>query len=205
MISFAELIFREETIMAQTRTHKIGTIYSRVRNLLEQGAMRPELKPVWYDIYEAFPPKYEPRFDRHLITFGNGCNVKNLPPAPQVLYEEDEIRAKYYKVFNPTDEQVAKSVASSEVINLLDNSDVGRRTLSQIFIEKYKQIKAEGKISEDELFTATITALEVDGINLLQSPSDQWKSEQDKVNITNIEFPSINELLSSDSNENKKE
>ena len=45
--------------------------------------MKEEDKPMWYDVYKAFPPKYEPRYDR---------------PAPdtpirQILYPEDVIRA----------------------------------------------------------------------------------------------------------------
>lgn len=45
--------------------------------------MKPEDKPLWYDVYKAFPPKLEPRFDR---------------PAPNIalkdiFYKEDIIRA----------------------------------------------------------------------------------------------------------------
>ena len=89
--------------MAQTRNFKIGTVYSRVRSLLERKAMKEEAKPLWYDIYEAFPPKYEPRFDRHLTNFGTGSNVAKLPPPPKIFYEEDKIRAKYYMAFMPKD------------------------------------------------------------------------------------------------------
>lgn len=55
----------------------------RVRGLLRSGALKEDDKPLWYDVYEAFPPKYEPRYDR---------------PAPDVpirniFYSEDIIRA----------------------------------------------------------------------------------------------------------------
>ena len=44
--------------------------------------MKPQDKPVWYDVYEAFPPKYEPRYDR--------------PPVKKeiqaIFYPEDVIR-----------------------------------------------------------------------------------------------------------------
>ena len=63
--------------------------------------MNEEAKPVWYDIYEAFPPKYEPRFDRHLISYGAGSNVSKLAPPPKILYKEDKIRAQYYTAFMP--------------------------------------------------------------------------------------------------------
>ena len=50
--------------MAQSRLEKIGTIYSRVTGLLQSGAIKAEHRPLWVQIYEAFPPKYEPRWDR---------------------------------------------------------------------------------------------------------------------------------------------
>ena len=87
--------------MAQTRNFKIGTVYSRLRSLLEKKAMNEEAKPVWYDIYEAFPPKYEPRFDRHLLSYGAGSNVAKSAPTPKILYKEDKIRAQYYTAFMP--------------------------------------------------------------------------------------------------------
>ena len=50
--------------MAQSRTPRIGTIYSRCKALLEKKGMQEQNKPLWYDIYEAFPPKYEPDMTR---------------------------------------------------------------------------------------------------------------------------------------------
>ena len=50
--------------MAQSRLEKVGTIYSRVSGLLKSGAIKGEHRPLWCQIYEAFPPKYEPRWDR---------------------------------------------------------------------------------------------------------------------------------------------
>ncbi|XP_003707190.1 mitochondrial ribosomal protein S23 [Megachile rotundata] len=72
--------------MAHSRAERIGTIFSRITALWQNKAL-PETKlPLWYDVYKAFPPKYEPRFDR---------------PAPQtpirnILYKEDAIRAKFH-------------------------------------------------------------------------------------------------------------
>jgi len=45
--------------------------------------MKEEDKPIWLVIYEAFPPKYEPRFNRQLPK-------KSIKP---IFYEEDIIRA----------------------------------------------------------------------------------------------------------------
>ena len=84
--------------MAQTRLEKIGTIYSRMSGLLRSGAMKAEHKPVWFEVYEAFPPKYEPRFDRHQLPYGEGGNVEAMGPPRKIFYKEDLIRAKFYKV-----------------------------------------------------------------------------------------------------------
>lgn len=45
--------------------------------------MKPQDKPLWYDVYEAFPPKYEPRFDRPPVN----------KEIPAIFYPEDIIRA----------------------------------------------------------------------------------------------------------------
>lgn len=45
--------------------------------------MKPEDKPMWYDVYAAFPPTLEPRFDRP---------ASNIP-LRQIFYDEDVTRA----------------------------------------------------------------------------------------------------------------
>lgn len=62
---------------------KIRCISFRVTGLLEAGAMKPNDKPIWYNVYAAFPPKLEPRFDRP---------VQNVP-VRNIFYEEDICRA----------------------------------------------------------------------------------------------------------------
>lgn len=49
--------------------------------LVKSGAMKD--KPIWYDIYAAFPPKLEPRFD---------TKVPNVEIRP-LFYPEDVSRA----------------------------------------------------------------------------------------------------------------
>lgn len=50
---------------------------------MKSGAIKASEKPLWYEVYEAFPPKYEPRFDRPV-------QEKKIR---QILYTEDVIRA----------------------------------------------------------------------------------------------------------------
>jgi len=45
--------------------------------------MKPEDKPIWYDVYETFPPKIEPVFGRKDPDI----------PIRNILYQEDIIRA----------------------------------------------------------------------------------------------------------------
>lgn len=192
--------------MAQTRAHKIGTVYSRVRALLEKKALNAENKPVWYEIYEAFPPKYEPRFDRHLLPFGTGSAVSKIPDARKILYEEDQVRAKYYKVFMPKrSENREANLASEEVFNLLDTDDLARKTLSQIFIEKHQKLEKDGKVAEDDLFLNTVEALEIDGIDLRGRPQVISK-EDNEVKDTppgKVQFPSVSDLMSASDEKEK--
>lgn len=44
--------------------------------------MKEEDKPMWLVIYEAFPPKYEPKFDRRLPS----------KPIKPIFYKEDILR-----------------------------------------------------------------------------------------------------------------
>lgn len=55
----------------------------RIKSLLRGGAMKEEDTPLWLAVYKAFPPKYEPRYDRQLPS----------KPVRSIFYEEDLVRA----------------------------------------------------------------------------------------------------------------
>ena len=55
---------------------------SRVCSLIKCGVMKEEDVPVWLDVYKAFPPKYEPRYDR----------PASEAPVRNIFYPEDVIR-----------------------------------------------------------------------------------------------------------------
>ena len=44
--------------------------------------------PIWAEVYEAFPPRYEPRWDAK----------DPVVPVRKILYREDSVRAHYSKV-----------------------------------------------------------------------------------------------------------
>ncbi|GCC43763.1 hypothetical protein chiPu_0027707, partial [Chiloscyllium punctatum] len=59
-----------------------------VRDLLRAGVMKESEKPCWYDVYAAFPPKYEPVYAQPKERFG-----KVQDPVQEIFYQEDTIRA----------------------------------------------------------------------------------------------------------------
>lgn len=58
--------------------------FGSVDGLVKNGAIEPAARPLWFDIYKAFPPKIEPSFERPLPT--------NLQ-VREILYAEDRGRA----------------------------------------------------------------------------------------------------------------
>uniref|UniRef100_A0A6B2EBL2 Small ribosomal subunit protein mS23 n=1 Tax=Phlebotomus kandelakii TaxID=1109342 RepID=A0A6B2EBL2_9DIPT len=122
--------------MAHSRLEKIGTIFTRTNGLLRSGAMRPEDKPLWYDIYKAFPPKAEPRYDRP---------VPNTT-VRDIFYPEDAIRAKFHKLSK-----------TQGTINLADTKS---KTHCQQFIEIYEKLKDDGALSEEKVLETAQLKLE---------------------------------------------
>uniref|UniRef100_A0A1B0DRG0 Small ribosomal subunit protein mS23 n=1 Tax=Phlebotomus papatasi TaxID=29031 RepID=A0A1B0DRG0_PHLPP len=122
--------------MAHSRLEKIGTIFTRTSGLLKSGAMKPEDKPLWYEIYKAFPPKAEPRYDR---------------PAPNttvrdIFYPEDVVRAKFHKL--------------SKTLGTINLSDGKNKTHCQMFIDIYNKLKEDGALSEEKILEAAQLKLE---------------------------------------------
>ena len=141
--------------MAQSRLEKIGTIYSRVTGLIKSKAISSEQIPLWYPIYEAFPPKYEPRFDRQ-------AEVKTIR---KILYEEDVVRAKYFKTYG-----------NWEVVNLFTNE----KSTAQTFVDKYMELSNSREFSDNELWDRTVSALELEGIRLDGKLSDNENEKSTK-------------------------
>lgn len=145
--------------MAGSRLEKIGTIFSRfvfktrastaksastlpqtykpiaprrTSGLLRSGALKPDDKPLWYDVYAAFPPHAEPRFDR---------------PAPNatvrpIFYAEDRIRARYHR--------------HTKHLGATNLSDTRYMTQTQLVLEQFERIRAQGALDEDAIFEAAV-------------------------------------------------
>lgn len=58
----------------------------RTRDLMRAGVLKK--KPLWFDVYDAFPPLREPVFRRPRLRYG-----KARAPVQDILYHEDRVRA----------------------------------------------------------------------------------------------------------------
>lgn len=117
--------------------------------------MRPEDKPIWYNVYKAFPPKLEPRYDRP------ATQMDVIP----IFYKEDQIRARFHKEIRQTQTIHFNSLKTSE---------------TQMFIEIYNKLAAQGPLSDDKIFETAVEMLN-ENLNQLRlertSGIDEIKSE----------------------------
>ena len=159
--------------MAQTRMEKIGTIYSRLLGLYKSGAAKYENRPLWFDIYESFPPKYEPRWDRHQLSYGTGGNVAKLGPPRKILYKEDVVRAQFFKVFGAEDQDLVGGElreTDRKLQHTYNLFETEKDNIAQKFVDKYYELENTtpvGASRERNIFRETVDALELEGINLL--------------------------------------
>lgn len=100
----------------------------RVQGLLKAGAMKPENKPLWFEVYQAFPPKTPPEAMRPL----------KGGPLEAILYPEDNARAMFYEHFGP--------------LGAFDLNHSEYESECQKFVEKFTQIQADRPaLSNEEL------------------------------------------------------
>ncbi|GFG35551.1 hypothetical protein Cfor_11570 [Coptotermes formosanus] len=118
----------------------------RLKGLLRSGGLKEEDKPIWYDIYEAFPPYYEPKFDRPAPDI----------PIRNIFYPEDAIRARFLKEHT-----------SLPAVNL---SDQRMQTQTQKFIAAYYKLKEDG-VPEENLYAAALDVVNVAGARKASSGS----------------------------------
>ncbi|XP_070571793.1 small ribosomal subunit protein mS23-like [Ptychodera flava] len=144
-----------------SRAEKLGTIFTRVRNLIRAGVIKEEKKPVWYDVMKAFPPIDEPHFHRKI----------DRRPLRQLLYPEDKIRAKFYQIYG-----------SQRAIDLNDHGSV-KNTPCHRFIQKYQELEnSKSDVSEEELMQLTADSLQEEGLILRKKR--QFRSEADGVQLS---------------------
>ncbi|KAA0194387.1 hypothetical protein HAZT_HAZT001323 [Hyalella azteca] len=161
--------------MAGSRRFKIGDIFTRTTGLLQSGAIKNEDKPLWYDIYEAFPPLEAPRYDR----------PKSYLTVKPIFYAEDVIRAKFYQKYG-----------CPQTVNADEAYKWEKTNFCRAFIEAYQEIEArEGHLSDQELMLKAEKKLELQGIYLNKSNRPSKSNEdgdngtETMANITGPEVP----------------
>nr|XP_008269477.2 28S ribosomal protein S23, mitochondrial isoform X1 [Oryctolagus cuniculus] len=132
--------------MAGSRLETVGSIFSRTRDLIRAGVLKE--KPLWYDIYAAFPPLREPVFRRPRLRYGK---AKAL--VQDILYHEDRIRAKFYSAYG----------SGPKAFDLFNPNF---KSTCQRFVEKYIELQKLGETDEEKLFVETGKALLAEGIIL---------------------------------------
>ena len=104
--------------------------------------------------FQAFPPKYEPRWER----------VAEERPLVKIIYPEDKVRARFYRQFGDW-----------ELVNLFSEE----KPPSQLFVDKYLALAKTGTFGEQELWDRTVSELESEGVDLTGAKAtSSAKSEQ---------------------------
>ncbi|XP_040857118.1 28S ribosomal protein S23, mitochondrial isoform X1 [Ochotona curzoniae] len=132
--------------MAGSRLETVGSVFSRTRDLMRAGVLKK--KPLWFDVYDAFPPLREPVFRRPRLRYG-----KARAPVQDILYHEDRVRAKFYSAYG----------SGPKAFDLLNPNF---KSTCQRFVEKYNELRELGETDEEKLFVETGKALLAEGVIL---------------------------------------
>ncbi|XP_028857227.1 small ribosomal subunit protein mS23 [Denticeps clupeoides] len=135
--------------MAGSRLEKFGTVYSRVRDLMRAGVIKRRQKPVWFDVYAAFPPRRSPVYVPPQTRPRRDAEQR----VPDIFYKEDLIRAKFYQAYGSGPKA-------------FDLSRANFVSTCQRFVEKYSELEARGEFEEDALFNEAGKALLAEGVVL---------------------------------------
>ncbi|XP_070213365.1 small ribosomal subunit protein mS23 isoform X2 [Bos mutus] len=119
---------------------------SRTRDLIRAGVLKE--KPLWFDIYNAFPPLREPVFRRPRLRYG-----KAKSPTQDIFYHEDQIRAKFYAAYG----------SGPKAFDLFNPNF---KSTCQRFVEKYIELQKLGETDEEKLFVEAGKALLAEGVIL---------------------------------------
>ncbi|XP_013855651.1 small ribosomal subunit protein mS23 [Austrofundulus limnaeus] len=137
--------------MAGSRLEKFGTVFTRVRDLMLSGVIKPSNKPIWYDVYEAFPPIRDPVY----VTPHNLRRYKKPDRVPDIFYKEDEVRARFFDQYG----------TGPLAFNLLKPNFV---STCQRFVMCYTDLQTNscGEVKPSDLFDRTTKTLEAEGVVL---------------------------------------
>ncbi|KAL1779785.1 28S ribosomal protein S23, mitochondrial [Sigmodon hispidus] len=132
--------------MAGSRLETIGSVFSRTRDLMRARVLKE--KPLWYDVYKAFPPLREPVYRRTHLRYG-----KAKAAIQDIFYREDQIRAKFFSAYGPGQKA-------------FDLFNPNFKSTCQRFVEKYMELQDLGETDEEKLFVEAGKALLAEGVIL---------------------------------------
>ncbi|XP_029469788.1 28S ribosomal protein S23, mitochondrial isoform X2 [Rhinatrema bivittatum] len=138
---------------------------------MRAGVIKQSEKPIWYDVYAAFPPKKEPVYQAPTTRF-----FKVEDNVPPILYEEDLIRVKFFEIYGTGPRP-------------FDLSRSNFKSASQRFVEKFQELKKLGETDEKILFEEAGKALLAEGIILRRkgsAPVGQATENRDPVLEMNL-------------------
>ncbi|XP_061576164.1 28S ribosomal protein S23, mitochondrial [Cololabis saira] len=135
--------------MAGSRLERVGTVFTRVRDLMRSGVMKRSQKPLWYDVYEAFPPKRDPV---HVRPLGRPLPSR-LENVPEIFYREDAVRARFYEQYG----------TGPRPFDLSRSNFV---STCQRFVNKYTELEKQSDLDQQVLFLETAKALLAEGVVL---------------------------------------
>ncbi|XP_074496180.1 small ribosomal subunit protein mS23 [Sebastes fasciatus] len=135
--------------MAGSRLERFGTVFTRVRDLMRSRVIKQQDKPIWYDVYEAFPPKRDPLY----VKPHTRRSTNKQETVPDIFYREDEVRAKFYEHYGLGPRP-------------LDLSKSNFVSTCQRFVDKYTELQSLGELDDSAVFEETGKALLAEGIVL---------------------------------------
>ncbi|XP_075871138.1 small ribosomal subunit protein mS23 [Nelusetta ayraudi] len=135
--------------MAGSRLTKFGTVFTRVRDLVHSGVITRSEKPIWYDVYAAFPPKREPLHMKPCAA----PFAQKVQPVAEIFYPEDEVKARFYEQYGMGPRP-------------LDLSKSNFVSTCQKFVDKYSDLEGSEEQPDATLFEASARALLAEGILL---------------------------------------
>ncbi|XP_017919589.1 PREDICTED: 28S ribosomal protein S23, mitochondrial isoform X1 [Capra hircus] len=174
--------------MAGSRLETVGSIFTRTRDLIRAGVLKE--KPLWFDIYNAFPPLREPVFRRPRLRYG-----KAKSPTQDIFYHEDQIRAVQQLFFTPFLATIYNwrfslwcSVFSRKFYSAYGSGpkafelfNPNFKSTCQRFVEKYIELQKLGETDEEKLFVEAGKALLVEGVILRRVEKARTQQEGSQV------------------------
>uniref|UniRef100_UPI00358F5E69 small ribosomal subunit protein mS23 isoform X1 n=1 Tax=Myxine glutinosa TaxID=7769 RepID=UPI00358F5E69 len=145
-----------------TRMYKVGSIYSRIQGLMRAGVLKYENRPLWFDVYKAFPPECEPLYQKRPLD-------EDKDDVREILYPEDEIRAISQKFVDGFGRNLVYRIFFATYGNgpkAYDLTNPKFVSSCQRFVNKYQELEKAGEHSTDTLFEVTIRALLTEGVLL---------------------------------------